>query len=439
MANTKRYSICLILILFCLALIYGYQIHRGAENVLFTDYGKFYKSIQFYQTNKNLYTVTTLPSHKQLAPTLNPPFFILATLPLRYLSYATSFWLWSILSIIGGIISIWLLQKNIVALREKNILLLLSIFLFGYFPVFINIGFGQISLILLPILTGAWLATRKQQQILAGILLGILVSLKIIFGLFLLYFLIRREWRALFLFIVTIIFCALVPILFFGYHSYLDYFNTLHHISWYAASWNASIHGVLLRLFGGNESNIALLSLPHLTAILSTIISVALILGLSVFLKSTKDINQQSECDLDFSVVIVTMLLVSPLSWLYYFVWLFIPFGVLLQTFQRQNSFRLHLWLALSIALSSVPHLLLGPADIVNNNVLPIFLLSSCYFLALIIVLVLLYYLRFTKTSFDQTLSLNSTHLFIYSVAFLQALFAIEYMINGRVIFGVSS
>lgn len=452
--STKKYTVLLIILLTYLALIYSYQIYRGSENVLYTDYGKFYQSVQLYHTNKNLYNIvyiepTTPSKHqaadiKQLTSTLNPPFFALLTYPLKYLSYVTAYWTWSILSIAAGIISVLLLQKQLFSDSSKQMSLLLIVFFFTYLPTFVNTGFGQVSLLLLPILVLAWLAARNRYSILAGILLGILTALKIIFGIFFIYFLMRREWRALFCFIATTLLCMLLVIPVFGFENYVNYYHTMQNIAWYSSSWNAGIYGVLVRLFGGGELNMPLIHWPQLTHKIYWILIIGLIIGLLGFLSFVK--NKFSnvptiKCDLDFSCVIVTMLLISPLGWLYYFTWLIIPYFTIItiiqSTKQPSNTFNLHIILAAAIALSGIPHILLDAANITAQNVAPIFVLSSFYCATLIITLGVLYYLRHTETCQTQQNTLGYTHFFIYGFALLQSLFGIEYLINGHTTFGM--
>jgi hypothetical protein len=448
--QTKLLSFLLILLAY-LCFIYVYQIQLGAKNILYTDYGKFYRSMQFFQANKNIYSETTITlskkptqaaSQAQLAPTLNPPFFVLLTLPLGHLSYAISFWLWSLLSIACGIFSVLLCQKTLGLVKNKSVTLLLMCLLFSYLPTFINNGFGQIALLLLPFLVGAWHAARKQHLITAGILLGILISLKIIFALFLIYFIWRCEWRAVISLLITTLICSLLPIPILGWQSYINYHQLILHITWYAASWNASLYGFLVRLFGGNEFNTALILFPALTKILYPILSATLILGIAIFLTPAKNIlAQQIKCDLDFSCVIVAMLLLSPFGWLYYFPWLLIVFFTIARIAeQHPQAFKLHIACVISIILSGVPHMLVDSSNINKTNVISTFFLSSTYVISLLLILGLLYYLRFAKVHYSSIENKNNfhyNHVFIYSLAILQSLFGIEYLINHNIIFGI--
>jgi alpha-1,2-mannosyltransferase len=448
--RAKSFSFLIILLAY-LCFIYAHQIHMGAKNVLHTDYGKFYKATQFFQAKKNIYSTSmiTLPKElkasvqkAQLAPSLNPPFFTLLTLPLAYLSYATSLWLWSLLSIACGIISVLWCQKNVGLLNDKMIGLLFIVLFFSYLPTFINNGFGQVTLLMLPLLVGAWQATRRQHLITAGILLGILISLKIIFSLFIIYFLWRRAWPTIVSLLLTTIVCGLLPLPILGWQSYIDYYQLMHHITWYAGSWNASLYGFFIRLFGGHEFNTPLIPFPMLSYFLYALASAVLFLRLIIFLEPAKNnLNQQAKCDLDFSCVIVTMLVLSPLGWLYYFPWLIIAFFTIVRlTEQHPHAFKLHIVLAIFIVLSSTPHIMMDSLLITKSNVLSVCLLSSAYVASLLLILGLLYYLRFTKIAYptiENKVTLHYTHLFTYGLAIMQSLFSIEYLVNHHVMFGI--
>jgi hypothetical protein len=216
-------------------------------------------------------------------------------------------------------------------------------------------------------------------------LLGIAASLKLFFGLFFLYFLLRREWRALAWFTATALCCALLPAAVFGFKIYSAYFSVLQHINWYSSSWNASILGVLARLFGAGENNFPLIHLPGATY---TLFYLCAGLALVSFIKAlwpNKSIAADNKRDLDFSLTLVAMLLLSPLAWLYYFPLLIIPVIVLLQLAKEYRSTPLFFWPCSSILLSGITRNIISAGDISKTNALSIFTLASCNTATLII------------------------------------------------------
>lgn len=447
--QNKTLTNFLLFLLLLLSIVYSLQIYTSSTTFLRTDFGKFYQATHFAQRGKSIYSKiflvrnhtpqnSTLPPLKQMAPDLNPPFFTFLTLPLGHLSYTHALWLWSALSIAGGVLSILLLQKSLWPQPPPlNITLALLGAFFVYLPTFTNIQFGQITLLLLPFEVGAWLAIRKQKTTTAGLLLGIAASLKPFFGLFLLYFLIRREWRGLCSFAATILICTLLPLTVFSLQNYSDYNNILHHVNWYASSWNASVLGFLIRLFGG-ESNTALIAIPGLAHRLFYIITPLIVASLIRFLWPSSTINSSQKTDLDFSIIIIAMLLLSPLAWLYYFSLLLIPVVVLLQLAKQRRTESLHFLACISIVLSGISHIFQASARITADNVLPLFAFSSGYLLALIILFGLLYRWRTilaTKANLSQPPLETFPVVLTYSLALLPSLFGLLNIINSSTLF----
>ncbi len=445
----EKFTSVIVLFLFSLSLCYCYQINSGRSHFLYTDFGKFYQSAQFFDQGKNIYTKIFLSQKettnsgiqthiKQAAPDLNPPFFTLLVLPLGLLTYSSALLLWSALSIAGGILSIILLQKAL-KLNDPPIYLTLSFILafFVYYPTFAVIQFGQVTLVLLPLVVAAWLSAKNKYLATAGILLGIVASLKIIFGLFLIYFLMRREWRATIAFIATIIICSLIPLLFFGTKSYVDYYQIIHHIHWYASNWNASLLGFLFRLFGSHENNASVFAIPHLANILFWLLSIILLLTFIKYLFPNNKLNQQTKLDLDFSMTLVVMLILSPLGWLYYFPFLLIPFVVCVQLAQRSPHTRyLQILIAIAIALSGITSMFTSSEHITAANITAIFISSSCYVSTLIILLGVLFFLRYTLAQSPIRKTIGFSAILTYTIALVPSLFSILLLINQGALFG---
>lgn len=399
----------IFLLLTLLSASYSVAIQFGKSSILSVDYGKFYQSTRFIVEGKNAYTPIFYTHQSEvdgikkiktgrLPGNLNPPFFNLLISPLAYMNYASSWFLWSVLSIGCGLLSIFLVHKKILQyeLSNKNLFMILSIVFFMYYPTFATIQFGQITLFLLPLVVGAWLAAREKRLFLTAVLLGITASIKPFFGIFFIYFLVRREWRALFLFIVVGLIGLLVSLLLLGKQTFLSYFLVLHQIKWVSSSWNASIFGFLMRLFGSTqEANVALIPMVGLIDKLYLPLYGLFCLLLIKFLLPKVTISTTQKCDLDFSVTLIVMLLLSPLGWIYYFPLLIVPFITLWQ-FVKNNNYPIGLFLLfiLIVMLSGLPENLIATNEIKPENVVAIFFWSSLYPIALLLLLGNLFFLR---------------------------------------------
>lgn len=442
-------ALCFAMIVFSLLLVSGayYAAAKGQSiYVLFSDYGKFYESAQFAQHGLGLYTPIHIKEYPGLSITddrsnnkfknvephishyaanLNPPFFQLLLSPISQFSYATSLFIWLGFSIACGIIAISLIIKIISAEKSKLAIPALTLALFAYYPTFVSFQFGQVTLFLLSLLVGGWWAAHNNRPILTGMLIGIAASIKLFLGLFFLFFLLRREWHSLFWFGFTILICAILPLSVFPLNDYISYHHILNNICWYTSSWNASLYGFILRVFGGHaEKNIPLWLLPHLGHYLYWIIYSCIFIAVVKLLQPNHKIPRATKCDLDFSVVLVSALILSPLGWLYYFPFLIIPFLTLFSIARsKHDSIALHLVICLVLIASSMPFALLIPVKI--NTAISIFLYSGIYFYVLVLLLILLGLAprRLAITSQTQqpcTRSIpNYLVIFLYIVAFL--------------------
>ncbi len=402
----------------CIALIwiisvYGHALFVSSNSLFSTDFYKFYQSALFYFEGQNIYDKIIRPLTPAevafmhgtilvLSSDLNPPFFILLLLPTAWLSYTQSSLIWSALSLIATIAGILLALKPFPALWNSINLRLWALagFLL-YFPTYANLRFGQVTSFLLLITAGAWIACHKRKDGAAGVLLGLALSIKAFYGLFFIYFLIRRQWRLLIYMCSTYIVCALGALWVFGAATYKSYYLTLTKILWYSASWNASLLGFLTRMFGGdNEGNRPIFNIPHLTPLLFLILFGALTIYLIWTSWPRKNLmnklSEQTKIDLfdwGFSLTIVLMILLAPLGWVYYFPLLIIPYITILRISNNLSSFNLNLTiLSLILLLSSMPGNYQRPESVIQTPM--ILTWASYYFYALILLFTLLVMLR---------------------------------------------
>jgi hypothetical protein len=410
--------LALMLLLGLIALGFVYPLTVGKTSILYSDFGKFYHSGEMFIQGKNSYSPiycvknnihsNARPAHGdksrhtkviQLGGNLNPPFFTLLSFPLAYLSYPQALLLWTFLSMLAGGLGILLLQQKLAP--DASILgrLLLLIGFFSYFPSFASLQFGQVTLLLLPLLVLGWRAAHEAKTTQAAIFLALAASLKPFIGLFLFYFLIRQQWRGLAVFIAIMLSCALIAAVFFGLSSYLSYYHTCQQISWAASNWNVSLYGFLLRLIGGHEHNLALMPIPGLVTWLYPSLALLLMLAMIRFLMPGTPIDSRQKTDLDFSLIIVGMLLLSPLAWIYYFPFLSIPWLILWQFSQKGiYPIALPLCLATLVLLSNIPISLVASETIHIANMPSVFLGATLYFTALLGLMGLLFRVRYCLT-----------------------------------------
>lgn len=337
-----------------------------------------------------------------LHPNLNPPIFSAIAWPLSKLEYSDAWWTWSLCSLAFAAISLILvLRENILNTKDlplPNVLIMTGFF--AYFPTLACYIYGQITLLLLPFLVLSWLAMRRGKYFAAGAWIGVAMSLKPFFGLFIISYLCAKKWGACIASLATVTISLIIGGIIAGYDSYSEYFELLRNITWISASWNASFNGFFLRIFGGFE-NQPWIYLPSLARALSTIASLSVTALIAHTISKTATIAKNDQADIIYSITTPAMLLLSPLGWLYYFPLLLVSTAILwacITKIKTINSFKL--LLLIPISLTMAPRMLL-PSFLVNTP-LTWFWDAGVNFYALLIILFVGIYTAKTIFRFQQ-------------------------------------
>jgi hypothetical protein len=255
------------------------------------------------------------PYHELLAlhaPNANPPTFLFVMQPLTFVSDGIAYGLWTAAAFLGLVFS---LDKSARALKLRvEYLLLVAAGLQG---VSASLRFGQVTLLLLPLMTLAWLADREGRKDAAGAWLGALIYVKPFVGVYALYMLWRREWRTLRSMIG--VWAALAAIgLLAGIRVTLSWIETLRAITEKTSHVvNASWPALVARMFTLDLSQLEpayrpFIVAPGLASAL-TIVGVAAIAAFSAWA-----IMRTENRDAQWAILAPSMLLMSPLGWMYY-------------------------------------------------------------------------------------------------------------------------
>jgi hypothetical protein len=242
----------------------------------------------------------------------NPPAFILATLPLTFMPDGVAFGVWTAASMIGLLISLALTARAL-KLPFRHLLIVAL----GLQGVSASLRFGQVTLLLLPFMTLAWLADREGQEVKAGGWLGALIYAKPFIGVYALYLIGRREWRALRAMAIAYVTLSAIG-LFAGLRVTLSWIQTLRGLSDKTTHVvNASWPGLAARLFSVDISQTNPVYTPFVVA--PEIASVVSIVGvLAIAVVSASAIQRQKSRDAHWAILAASMLLMSPLGWIYY-------------------------------------------------------------------------------------------------------------------------
>lgn len=268
-------------------------------------------------------------------PNVYPPFFALSLAPLAQLPYTVAYLIWLALSCVLLCVCLRALERYM-DLQQRGRLVFRVVTLCSL-PVVIALVQGQVSVVLLALLTGAFVALRLGRDQVAGALIG-LVAVKPQFVVpLVLLLLLQRRWRGVCAFAGTYVVLLLAPLPVLGPSADFRYVHTLvQAASWganvggFAPIWNRSFAGFTQLLMAKPGSTIAFLLLDVLA--LAALSRVAL---------------RSKSVDVPFGCAVVVALLVSQHVLIHDLSLLLVPATVMLRH-RREASGFLPLLLGLS-------------------------------------------------------------------------------------------
>lgn len=170
-------------------IISFYEIFKSADYI---DFKSFYLASKMTIEGTNPYNLVEY-TKSFLFPFLYPPNIIPLILPLSLFEYSTSykiFFTFNLISVFILIAGALTLLKN----KSRNNQIILIIFCLLIFGVLQGLRMGQLTTILSAGIIWAFIFARKNNNILAGFLLGIVAIKPTLVILFLAYFLLKRRY-----------------------------------------------------------------------------------------------------------------------------------------------------------------------------------------------------------------------------------------------------
>lgn len=301
-----------------------------------------------------------------LHPNLNSPAFVLLSSPLGLLNYESAWYVWCVLSMLAGCVTVILCWRtlNTGATRPPEAkTLALGLLFFLLAPSYLNFMTGQVGFFFAFFLCLSWRWLRKNQLFMAGLLLGVLASMKFFLGLFAIMLLISGQIRALCGFCTGFLAVTAITLLLVDTPTLLIYWQSLQEITWQAMSWNSSYHGVHARIM---ESLGTHLYAHHRAVVIAASLMTLLAAMWSAY--NMRALDQPSRTDLLFAVTSPAMLLLSPLGWIYYFPMLLPGFVALWQGTRHDNRECLsaRYMMIISVSLVAMPRMLTTEHDLIS-------------------------------------------------------------------------
>ncbi|HKV83234.1 MAG TPA: glycosyltransferase family 87 protein [Ktedonobacterales bacterium] len=251
-----------------------------------------------------------------LAFSLHPPFSLLVVAPFAVWPVAVAGLLWDVASLGMLALALALITRELrLTLQPAYLALLLGLLIF-WPPLLDTLLEAQMSLALLLLLTLAWRWSRHERPALAGSALGLAAALRLFPALAALYFLLRRDRKALVGMAASFLAASLLALPFVGIDGYKSLIgNSVPNTSaaWGRSPHNASLWGFADHLIAGSGAGRV-----------GFVLVAAYLASLAVVTWRNRGRASRDDA-LTLLMYYPAMLLVSPLGWQYYFVFLLPP------------------------------------------------------------------------------------------------------------------
>lgn len=340
---------CVVALIIFQIIVYT-QIARTTVTIRqMGDFQVFYRSSQrVVEGRGNPYS--TDPPVVLQSVNLNPPHTVLLLVPLVRFGPRTALLIWAVLSLCSAFFALSLI------FRELRLRLTITATLWTLFALAIAAPTGallytaQISWLLWGPATWAWVLARRGYWTRSAFILGMLMSMKPFVAILVPFLLLERRWKPAAVASATAASCFLIGIISLGWQTFAAWLRALTSVTWADHIFNASLFGVLDRLFRTRPSRpnwdlAPLIAAPGLVRPF-WIVACVVVLGLSVYViyfrqpENTGGVpSAQSGAHVDrvFAVAFSVGLLMSPVSWIYYHFVIVGPFTALLLSDRRRR------------------------------------------------------------------------------------------------------
>jgi hypothetical protein len=317
----------------------------------FADFGSFYEAGRHAREGvPNPYSRETATTRS--APNLNPPPLLFAFVSLSSFPRATAFVIYVLLSVLCAVIALRIVFREVGIPLEPPTFAWTAIAMLCAAPTIALLTFAQIAWILWAPLTWTWAVARRERWVPAAIVGGMLMSTKPFLGLFVPVLLIQRQPRIALIATAVAAFSFGIALLVFGWQAFVGWLFVLPTVTWGGNVFNGSIFGMCQRLFAPSASTVAVTPImwAPIAAIVLWLISAIVVIAISM--NAVK--RWSTDCstllvDHTFAVTLSAALLVTPLGWAYYHVFLVGPFLGLLCTRERRAALKIR-WGLIAVA-----------------------------------------------------------------------------------------
>lgn len=270
----------------------------------------------------------------------HPPTTVLLTLPFAFLDYRDAVLAWNTISLAAFLISLvvtarilhapaWLWTPVLAALPFCH-------------PLYGSLFQGQLTLILVLLVTATWALDRSGRSDVAAVALGIAIAIKLFPAYLLLIPAAQGRIRPILIALTTFVGLSAVAALVLGWGAYRDYIDVVlpAQTRFRSLGYNYAIAGLWHKLFdpSGEKGLTAALFISPGAARLGTLCSDLVITALAFL--TIRGAKGAHELDRAFGVVTTAMLLASPVTWDASLPLLLLPIAILASAVGSSTSWR---------------------------------------------------------------------------------------------------
>lgn len=240
---------------------------------------------------------------------LNPPFFALLMAPFGALPQLEAYRIFTLLMLLLTAVALsWMAQE---LQLSRAIAVPVAVSLLVSSPLLATLALGQVYPVLLIGLVAAWVAARREKDVLSGLALGAVVALKPSLAPVLLWPAVQRRWGSFVAALVSGAGMILAGAFLVGWQATADWAGILRSASASPYWDNASLAGAATRIFTENEFGMYLADLPWM-------VQLAYVLGGVLILLTVRQVRR--DAGMGLWAMVAVSLLASPIAWHNYLV-----------------------------------------------------------------------------------------------------------------------
>lgn len=338
MTHQRRPALLLIFL-----LLYGaYFLRSGVRfwNEGATDFPAYYYaakaafhegSLPYERSTAQKIAIEEGRNGDEVLPFLYPPPSLIIFSPFINLDFESARRLMLVINLMLVFVLIYLICQILGERLGSWVSLIALLYAVFFVPLAITISYGQINILVIVLICGAWyLAKMDRHPFWVALLLAVAIILKLYPILLLVPFWLRRQYKTVGFTLIVLVILVAVTVVILPQGIWNNWYQNVGSVGYGAQVLgvrttipsNQSIYGFWARLlYGSNKRFSALLSLPDQVAALVPYAVIGLFLVISLVVSFIS--RNRSTFDIQISYWLVISYLIAPISWHHHMVFVF--------------------------------------------------------------------------------------------------------------------